>query len=175
VDDANLIQNVLDGRREDFEILVERYQRRLFGYVYRLTHDVDLSNDVVQVTFIRAYTRLAQFSGRASFMGWLYQIALNEFRSRGRRQRLRQEVPLENVSEADLATDSTETSNWRSCIETLVARLPLRQRNVMVLRVFQDLPFKEVARIEGISENSAKVNYHHAVLRLREWLKDAGS
>jgi RNA polymerase sigma-70 factor (ECF subfamily) len=175
VDDANLIQNVLRGRREDFEILVERHQRRLFAYAYRLTRDMDVAKDVVQVTFVRAYTRLAQFSGRASFAAWLYQIALNEIRSRGRRQKLRQEVPLESLSEAELAAPASESSDWRGNIEALVARLPLRQRSVLTLRLFQDLPFKEIARIEGISENSAKVNYHHGVVRLRQWLKDPAS
>jgi DNA-directed RNA polymerase specialized sigma24 family protein len=61
-------------------------------------------------------------------------------------------------------------SGRRLLLERLVVRLPLRQRAVVTLRVFSDLPFKDIARLEGISENSAKVNYHHAIVRLRQWL-----
>jgi RNA polymerase sigma-70 factor (ECF subfamily) len=58
----------------------------------------------------------------------------------------------------------------RDRLADLIARLPPRQRAVVTLRIVGDLPFKEIARLESISENSAKVSYHHAVTRLREWL-----
>ena len=175
MDDASLIRGTLEGRREDFDVLVERYHAAVLGFVVRLVRDRDMAADIVQATFVRAYTRLGQFRGDASFPSWLYQIALNETRSRRRQEKAHPQVTLDDVDEADLGSVDRSDSTPLHSIETLVGRLPLRQRSVVMLRVFKDLPFKEIARIEGISENSAKVNYHHAVTRLRAWLKESSS
>jgi len=187
VDDAALIRGTLAGRREDFDALVERHQRPLYAFIYRMVHDHDQSADIMQVTFLQAYTHLGQFAGRASFKTWLHQIALNQCRALYRAGRGQQHVSLDEVEEATLSAAHLRAasggsgpemvdggsggSQWRRLLERLIARLPLRQRAVVTLRVFGDLPFKDIARIEGISENSAKVNYHHAIVRLRQWLR----
>jgi RNA polymerase sigma-70 factor (ECF subfamily) len=188
VDDAALIRGTLDGRRADFNTLVERYQKPLYGFVYRLVHDHAQAADIVQMTFLHAYTHLAQYAGRASFKTWLHQIALNECRAAHRR--IRRHVSLDEMSEASVhqarvdaghgsAVDPATAdggpggTGWRLVLERLLARLPFRQRTVLTLRIFSDLPFADVARTAGISENSAKVNYHHAITRLRAWLREA--
>jgi RNA polymerase sigma-70 factor (ECF subfamily) len=180
VDDAELIRGTLAGRREDFDALVERYQRLLYAFAFRFVHDHDQAADIVQATFLQAYTHLGQFAGRASFKTWLHQIALNQCRALHRSGRGHRDVPLDDVSEAALSKAApgaddpgTSGSGWKPVLERLIARLPLRQRAVVTLRIFSDLPFKEIARVEGISENSAKVNYHHAITRLRQWLREA--
>jgi RNA polymerase sigma-70 factor (ECF subfamily) len=168
-DDAELIRGILAGRREDFDVLVERYQRSMYALAYRLTHDHRDAADIVQATFLQAYTHLAQFRGEASFVSWLRQIVLNECRALRRGRPAQREVPLDET--ADAYADTTP-SGWRHTLASLVTRLPPRQRHVLILRIHEDLPFKEIARLEGITENAAKVNYHHAVTRLRKWLED---
>lgn len=178
-DDTALIQGTLAGRREDFDVLVERYQRPLYAFAFRFVHDHEQAADIVQTTFVQAYSHLAQFAGRASFKTWLHQIALNECRALRRTEQRRHVVPLDDVSEAALADASagntSQPSGWKTVIERLVGRLPLRQRAVVTLRIFSDLPFKDIARIENITENSAKVNYHHAIARLRQWMAESES
>lgn len=177
LDDAELIRGTLAGRRADFDVLVERYQKPLYAFAYRFVHDHDQAADIVQTTFLQAYSHLTQFSGRATFKTWLHQIALNQCRQLHRSGHSRQHVSLDDVHEADLAATTDTPGNsagWKALLERLIARLPLRQREVLTLRIFSDLPFKEIARVEGMSENSAKVNYHHAVTRLRQWLREAG-
>lgn len=176
MEDAELIRGVLAGREEDFEALVERHQRALFAFVCRYLGDEAAADEVVQAAFVQAYTNLSGFRGEASFKTWLHQIALNHCRALHRAGQRRREVPLDDVDEASLAMeDRTEMRGWRARLETLVARLPPRQRAVVALRLFGDLPFSDVARAEGISENTAKVNYHHAIKRLREWLSGEDS
>jgi RNA polymerase sigma-70 factor (ECF subfamily) len=183
VDDAALIRGALAGRREDFDALVEHHQRPLYAFIYRMIHDHDQSADIMQVTFLQAYTHLGRFAGRASFKTWLYQIALNQCRALYRAGRGQQHVSLEEVEEAvplraaggsgsEIVDGGPDGSGRRLLLERLIVRLPLRQRAVVTLRVFSDLPFKDIAHIEGISENSAKVNYHHAIVRLRRWLHE---
>ena len=163
-------------------MLVERYQKPLYAFAYRWVHDHEQAADIVQATFLQAYTHLAQFAGRASFKTWLHQIALNQCRALHRLGRQHREVPLDETSDARLRDELESLTNaaarepgWQGLLERLIARLPLRQRAVLTLRVFSDLPFKEIARVEGISENSAKVNYHHAITRLRQWVREGGA
>jgi RNA polymerase sigma-70 factor, ECF subfamily len=172
VDDGALIRGVLAGRREDFEVLVERYQKMLYAFVYRYLRDPSTADDVVQVSFVKAYTHLAAFRGGSSFKTWLHQIALNECRSHSRGGSGRREIPLTEVPEDAGAQEYVDSGDvvWRTRLERFVGLLPQRQRAVLTLRVFSDLPFNEIARIERISENSAKVNFYHAIKRLRQWL-----
>jgi RNA polymerase sigma-70 factor (ECF subfamily) len=171
VNDRDLIQGTLAGRTQDFETLVERYQGMLFAFAYRYTHDADMADDVVQATFMQAYTHLARFRGASSFKTWLHQIALNQCRSALRTRAAQRAVPIDDVSEAALPHARNEQPRANAAnLDRLMARLPPRQRSVVALRVQSDLPFKEIARIEGISENAAKVNYHHAISRLKQWL-----
>jgi len=168
--------------------LVERHQRPLYAFIYRMVHDHDQSADIMQVTFLQAYTHLGQFARRASFKTWLHQIALNQCRALYRAGQGQRHVSLDQVEEAVLSAAHLRAagggsasemadggSGSRLLLERLIARLPLRQRAVVTLRVFSDLPFKDVAHIKGISENSAKVNYHHAIVRLRRWLREEES
>jgi RNA polymerase sigma-70 factor (ECF subfamily) len=170
--DDQLIAGALSGRQEDFGALVERYQKMLYAFAYRQLDDPDGANDVVQTTFVRAYTNLHKFRRESSFKTWLHQIALNECRSRFRRQQRRAEVPLDAISETALPAAGFDPSirAEKSSLQRHIARLPERQRAVLAMRVFSDLPFKEIALAQGISENSAKVSYHHAVQRLKKWM-----
>jgi RNA polymerase sigma-70 factor, ECF subfamily len=172
VDDAALVAGALAGRQECFEALVERHQRTVHALAYRWLGDHAAADEVVQATFLQAYTHLVDFRGDASFRSWLCGIAINQARSATRARRRERTVPLDDVPEAALPHDDTtphETSLGDQ-LRRLVGQLPPRQRAVVTLRVSGDLAFKEIARLEGISENSAKVSYHHAVTRLRQWL-----
>lgn len=172
MDDFELVQGALAGREEDFEALVERHQRALYAFAFRLLGgDAAAADEVVQAAFVRCYAHLRGFRREASFRTWLFQIALNQCRAARRR---RPEVPLDDVPEAQLAVEPAEVG-WHRRIEALVGRLPGRQRAVLSLRLFGDLPFRDVARAEGISENNAKVSYHHAIAKLRRWLKEGDS
>jgi RNA polymerase sigma factor (sigma-70 family) len=173
VDDAQLVAGVLAGRRECFETLVERHQRQVHALVYRWLGDHAVADEVVQASFVQAYTHLVDFRGDATFRSWLYGIALNQVRTLQRTRRRERTVPLDEVPEGDLprVEGAPVSGRLRERLADLIGRLPPRQRAVVTLRIVGDLPFKEIAKLEGISENSAKVSYHHAVTRLREWLR----
>jgi RNA polymerase sigma-70 factor (ECF subfamily) len=167
--DAALIRGALAGRRQDFDVLVERYQRSVYALAYRLTHDQRDAADIVQATFLQAYTHLAQFRGEASFLSWLRQIALNQCRAVRRRHPADREVAWNESFEP--AADTTP-SGWPQTLAALIPRLPTRQQRVLVLRIYEDLSFQEIAQLEHITENAAKVSYHNAIVRLRRWLED---
>ena len=83
--DLQLIQDVKNGDKKAFEMLMQRHEKFLMKVVVRMTRDLDLAEDIVQDAFIKSYKRLHLFEGRSSFRSWLYQIALNTARNRFRK------------------------------------------------------------------------------------------
>ena len=149
-------------------MLVEHHQRRIHALAQRVLRDHDAADEATQRTFVHAYERLRTFRGEASFGTWLHRIAMNECRDILRTQR--QHVPLDDVPEHRLGSVPEAQASIGPRLRALVADLPPRQQSVFALRVFGELPFAEIAQAEGITENAAKVNFHHAVRRLRDWL-----
>jgi len=167
-EDGELVARVRAGDRQAFEVLVVRYQKMVFGLARRLTGSIDEADDVTQTCFLNAYRQLGGFRGEASFKTWLYGIALNECRMRHRRAG--RTVALEAAGEPVAAPPSGVHVLDRRVLARHVARLPAKQRAAVVLRVCEDLSFREVGAALGISEASAKVNFFHAVKKLRAWL-----
>jgi RNA polymerase sigma-70 factor (ECF subfamily) len=170
-DDWSLVRGALAGRREDFMALVERHQRSLQRFVEHRVDDRASADDIVQMTFVQAYTRLDTFRAESSFKTWIYTVALNLCRDRARFEKRRANITAEEALEREPHAAATlEETILGATVERRVAALPDRQRSVLGLRIWGDLSFREIGAMLGISENSAKVSYHHAIRRLREWL-----
>ena len=170
LDDTALVRGTLAGRRDDFAELVERHQKPLYRFVLQQTRDTHAADEIVQMTFVQAYTHLADFREESSFKTWLHRVALNLCHDRARAERRRSDVPVDDALERSRTQPSLEDVVLGATVERRVAALPERQRTVLNLRLWSDLSFKEIARLLGTSENSAKVSYHHAIRRLRQWL-----
>ena len=167
--DLELVGNAQQGDRRAFSELVKRHQRGLLRLSLRFMKDLDAAEDVVQESFIKAYEKLTTFEGRASFKSWLYQIAVNTARNKIRENR-HDMTDIENVH---LAVDAVaETSLLQGAVSDLlhleVEKLPFRQRTALVLRVYEDLSFAEIAEVMECPYDTAKANYRHALLKLRE-------
>jgi len=167
-DDLALVRGVLAGRREDFASLVEKHQRPLQRFVEQHTGDRAAADEIVQMTFVQAYTHLSTFRAEASFKTWIYSVALNLCRDRARVEKRRVSTPVETVLESlPTVAPSLEDVVLGATVERKVAELPNRQQTVLRMRIWGDLAFKEIASTLGITENSAKVSYHHAIRRLK--------
>ncbi len=170
--DLELIQDVKRGVKSAFETLVQRHEKFLMKVVVRMTRDLDAAEDIVQDTFIKAFRRLSLFEGRSSFRSWLYQIALNTTRNRFRKTN-RETVGTDHL---DVAVEGESESQMiaidvRAVIQAEVDKLPDRQKTALTLRVFEDLSFKEIADIMQCPYDTAKANYRHALLKLKERLE----
>lgn len=170
--DLQLIQDVKNGEKKSFEVLMQRHEKFLMKVVVRMTRDLDLAEDIVQDSFIKAYKRLNLFEGRSSFRSWLYQIAINTARNRFRKYS-RETLTTEPM---DMAVDSEVEKNMiavdvRAVLQTEIARLPDRQKTALTLRIFEDLSFKEIAELMECPYDTAKANYRHALMKLKERLE----
>ncbi|MEN0057524.1 MAG: sigma-70 family RNA polymerase sigma factor [Bdellovibrio sp.] len=169
VTDLELVEKVKSGDRRSFSELVKRHQRGVLRLSLRFVKDMDTAEDVTQEAFIKAYEKLNSFEGRASFKSWLFQIAVNTARNKIREWK-RETVDIDDVQ---LAVDPQAE---RTLVHTAVAdilhqeveKLPFKQKTALVLRVYEDLSFNEIADIMECPYDTAKANYRHALLKLRQ-------
>jgi RNA polymerase sigma-70 factor (ECF subfamily) len=171
--DLELVEKVKGGDKKAFSTLVRRHQQGLMRLSLRFMKDVDAAEDVVQESLIKSYERLASFEGRSSFKSWLYQIAINTAKNklRDRRDDMKDidDVQLGVAAEAETSLVHTAVAH---IIQKHVDELPFKQKTALALRIYEDLSFKEIAEIMDCPYDTAKANYRHALLRLREELQD---
>jgi RNA polymerase sigma-70 factor, ECF subfamily len=170
--DRELAERFQSGDRTAFEQIVRRHQRGVWHLARRyVKRDADAS-DVTQLVFVRAFRGLGTFRGAASVRSWLYRIGINCALSwlRDHRREEPTEIADDALTDANPAPARLLVGEEGARLRRAVAQLPPKQKLVLELRVFDDLSFKEVAELADCTENTAKVNFHYAVKRLRDIL-----
>ncbi len=177
--DEALVRAHLDGDATAFGALVQRHQRLVLALVRRYARSPDESADLVQQSFLRAFAAAGRVFPRmrlgeqGAFRAWLLRLAVNVGKNHardGRRWRLEPVDSVDLPAPGSGVTERIEAEQRRRMVRAALDALTRRQREVFALRVDGELPFAEVARVLGITENNAKVHFHHAVRRLRERL-----
>lgn len=170
--DEQLVQRFQQGDKGAFDELVTRHLPNTYRLFLRMAGDRMEADDLCQETYIRVHRGLKSFRLESSFSTWLYRISINVANSFFRKRRLRQAL-FRPVDPNTYSSQGEEPQTVFPGLWMAVGRLPRKQREVVILRVFQGLPFKEVGGILEMTENSAKVNFYHAVKNLREYLKES--
>lgn len=169
--DAELLDAFRAGDLKAFETLVRRYQRPVLAIARRFARDEDDAEDLAQRAFINACERAGGWRG-GSFKSWLFRIvvnlAKNHLRDIARFDRSEEAQERESEAAGPGPDDRLVRAQQQRAMRAAVAKLPRRQREVLLLRIDGDLPFAEVARTLGITEVNAKVNFHHAVQKLKQ-------
>lgn len=179
VTDDELVKAYIEGNNEAFDTLLERYQSKLFSYIYFLVRDEDLANDIFQETFVKAIVMMQQkryvFSGK--FSSWIMRIAHNHIVDLFRQEK-KEFVPILDaatqmrVCDRNLVEENVETSlisrQTQEEVRRMVEYLPQNQREIVYMRFYQDLSFKEIADILGISINTALGRMRYALINLRK-------
>ena len=170
--DRELAERFQSGDRAAFDQIVRRHQRGVWHLVRRyVKRDADAS-DVTQLVFVRAFRGLGTFRGAASVRSWLYRIGINCALSwlRDHRREEPTEIADDALTDANPAPARLLVDEEGARLRRAIEQLPPKQKLVLELRVFDDLSFKEVAELADCTENTAKVNFHYAVKRLRDIL-----
>jgi len=170
--DRELAERFRDGDRLAFDVLVRRHQKGMWRLIRRYVKSDADAADVTQLAFLRAFRGLAGFRGTSTVRSWLYRIAINCALSwlRDHRREQPAEISEDALTDENPAPAQLAAGDDRARLRGAIALLPPKQKLVLELRVFDDLSFKEVADLADCSENTAKVNFHYAVKRLRDIL-----
>jgi RNA polymerase sigma-70 factor (ECF subfamily) len=181
VSDERIVQRVLAGDLAAYELIMRRYNQRLFRVVRAIVRDSDEAEDVLQETYVRAYEHLGQFEGRSRFSTWLTRIAVHEAAARRRRQRRMHPFDASEHDTPDAAEGGRAGEPERGLIGSelgavltdAVDSLPEEMRLVFTLRVMQGLDTAETSACLSMSASNVKVQLHRARVRLRTRLSRA--
>ncbi|HUP62057.1 MAG TPA: RNA polymerase sigma factor [Thermoanaerobaculia bacterium] len=169
--DEEVVRRVVDGETALFEILMRRYNQRVYRAVRAIVRNDDDAEDVMQQAYINAYTHLRQFAERAKFSTWLTRIAINEALARIRRRDLHAEETMsELLSPAPSPEEQAAASEMRGVVENEIAALPETYRSVLMLREIEGLSTAETAECLNVAEDVVKTRLHRARTMLRDRL-----
>ena len=176
--DAVLVKNYISGDESALASLIERHQSKIYGFIYSKINDRDLSDDIFQDTFIKVIKTLKSqsYNEEGKFLPWVMRIAHNlvvdHFRKAKKMpyQRETDEYSIFNYMadnclniEGQIISEQVETD-----LAKLLDELPADQKEVLVMRMYQDLSFKEIADLTGVSINTALGRMRYALLNLRK-------
>ena len=177
-DDA-LVSLYSDGNVKAFDVLLNRYKDKLYAYINFIVRDRDISDDIFQETFVKAIVTLQRggYTSTGKFGAWLTRIAHNLIIDRFRQER-NDNMVSNDAQDYDLLNDARlfeggiedEMINEQTLkdVRRLVDMLPENQREVVFMRYYQDLSFKEIASITGVSINTALGRMRYALINIRK-------
>ena len=171
-DDEKLIRKALNGNEKAWVKLVKRYEKRIYNYSIRMTGATDEAMDLVQEVFLAVYRNLPNYRGDGVFAAWLFRIASNRCTDFLRR---RNTNPLTNLTTMDtdsilssrMADDDLQRDHGNREVIKLLSGLSQEQRQVVELKLFQNMTFDEIEGYTGLSANTAKTRFYAALQKLR--------
>ncbi len=161
-EDSKVIERVLDGDSEAFNLLIRRWERPIYNFIVRMIGDRNEAMDLCQDCFMKAYRELRTLKDRDRFSSWLYRIAHNACLSQIRRNHGKTWVELD----PDWGTAESPLEN-RLAVEKALAQLPPDQREAVILKVFQSLKFDEIAAIQDAPISTVKSRLYMGFEKLR--------
>jgi RNA polymerase sigma-70 factor (ECF subfamily) len=182
--DEQLAMLYIDGNNRAFDLLLSRNQSRLFSYIIFVVKDRDVAEDIFQETFVKVITRLQQgrYVPSGKFAAWLMKISHNVIMDWYREQKSDKiveptlENDLSNISDGDILDGNIENeyvnNQVMSDVRKLMNFLPAPQREVVYMRFFQQLSFKEISETTNVSINTALGRMRYAIINLRRMAKE---
>ena len=162
-------------QREAFEAIVKEYSEQLYWQIRRLVFSHDDANDILQNTFIKAWSNIEYFRGDAKMYTWLYRIALNECLTYVNKQQANNTLSIDDADievlgklESDPYFDGDET---QKVFLRAIHSLPQKQQMVFNLKYFKEMKYEEISEILGTSVGALKASYHHAVKKIETFLE----
>ena len=183
--DEQLVKNYANGDSDAFDTLLARYQQKIYSYILFLVHDDEVADDLFQETFMKAIvtSRQGRYVESGRFSAWLTRIAHNLVIDKYRQDR-NSNVISNDASDADLFNDvslSDITVEMKMITEQsltdvgrLLKELPDNQKEVLYMRFYQDLSFKEIADATGVSINTALGRLRYGLINLRKMVSERG-
>lgn len=184
LDDSVLVKEYMKGREACLEVLINRHQSRVYSYIISKLRDEDLANDVFQDTFVKVINtlRAGRYNEEGKFLPWVMRIAHNLVIDHFRRaKRIPTVSPSDDFDIFDIIKDGAPTvenvmirEQIESDLVRLVEQLPEEQKEVLKLRIYSRLSFKEIAEQTDVSINTALGRMRYALMNLRKIIEQNG-
>ena len=179
--DAELIHAYLRGNEYALTVIINRYKDKIYTTIYMLVKDKFLAEDIFQDAFLKMIKTIrdGRYSEQGKFLPWAIRVAHNLCMDHFRRTR--QQIPVtlpdgQDISylfgAGDSASDGIEKRQVHQCVRKLVEELPEEQREVIVLRIYSDLSFKQISDLTGVSINTALGRMRYGLINLRKMIAE---
>lgn len=182
IKDKDLIRQFIAGKDSAFEILLNRYRDRVFSYIVYTVRDEDLANDIFQDTFIKVVKTLRKgtYNDEGKFLPWVMRIAHNliidHFRKSNRMPMMDNSYETDafrKISSDDINAEKAMIKGQiHKEVKELIQHLPKEQRQVLIMRIYCEMSFKEIAEHSNISINTALGRMRYALINLRKMIKE---
>jgi RNA polymerase sigma-70 factor, ECF subfamily len=183
--DEIIVERALTGDAEAFGEIVRRWERRIFALAYGILGREEDARDATQETFLAAFKNLRGFRGEAKVSSWLHRIAVNQCITRQRRAKVRSESALEDEQEKDAGNFATplstsparviEGAQRTAAVRNAVNTLPFELRQIVVMKEFEELTFKEIADALDLPLSTVKSRLYTALKQLQMKLQKFGT
>lgn len=176
--DNELVRAYIDGDNEAFDTLLQRYQSKVYSYILHIVKNRDVADDIFQETFVKIIMTLRQgrYTDTGKFAAWLNRIAHNLIIDYYRQEKSENSVSIDNedadmLNRRDLCDANIEDMlvdlQIRDDVRRIIDALPQPQREVLVMRYYNDMSFKEIAEATGVSINTALGRMRYAIMNMR--------
>ena len=181
--DDVLVAYYSEGNNNAFDVLLTRHQAKVYNYILQMVKDRNLADDIFQETFVKAITTIKQgrYAEAGKFSAWVCRIARNLIIDNFRQEKVEATVSTDDsnydvLNRKDLSEDTIEDmlidSQIQADVRRLVKQEPDSQREVLIMRYYKGLSFKEIADVTGVSINTALGRMRYAILNLRRIAKE---
>ena len=170
-----IVEQLHDQRtcKAAFGKVIEHYSSQLYWQIRRMVIDHDDANDVLQNTFLKAWTNIDNFRGDAKLSTWLYKIAINESITFVNKKKVMNQLSIDD--DESFLVNQLESDEWfdgdqaQINLQKAIAKLPEKQRLVFNLRYYDEMKYSEISRLLDTSEGALKASYHIAVKKITEF------
>lgn len=177
-EDPALIERLRDPAtcREAFNDVIRRYSEPLYWQIRRMVESHDDTNDILQNTFLKAWSSIENFRGEAKLTTWLYKIAINESITFLARERRRNNLSIDD--ETSMLVNAIEADQWvdgdelAARLRKAIATLPEKQRLVFNMKYYDEMKYEQMSEILGTSVGALKASYHLAVKKIEQYFAD---
>jgi len=175
--DTELLESFKNGNQNAFNLIVRKYQKKVYWIIRKMVLDHDDADDITQEVFLKLYRSLSDFRGESKFFTYVYKIAVNfslNHINRNKKINLRKsDIDNVNIRSLDKSADEEMNSKERTFIlEEAIKSLPEQQRAVFNMRYYDNLTYEEISAILNKSTGGMKANYFHAVKKIGKFLKN---
>lgn len=182
--DEQLVSAYANGENKAFDTLLSRHQQRVFSYIFYIVKNKDLADDIFQETFVKAITTIRQgrYTENGKFSAWITRIAHNLVIDHFRQEKSENQVSADTddgidiLNRRELADGTIEdmlvNKQITADVRRLIKALPKSQRQVLVMRYYRDMSFKEIAEATGVSINTALGRMRYAILNMRRLARE---
>lgn len=176
VDDAEILRKFQDEktRNEAFNLLLKKYQQKLYWHIRRMVIDHDDADDLIQDTFVKVWKNLPGFRSDAQLYTWMYRIATNECITFLNKKKQKNNIPLDDVAYelADTLADSNYFNGDQAQmkLQQAILTLPEKQRLVFNMKYYEDMKYEEMSEVLGTSVGALKASFHLAVKKIESFL-----